>query len=103
VSAGCANTIVCASGAAVTWKERVTSVAERYAALPVCVATTVQVPVARSTTDVPETVQTAVVDDVSETGRPLDADAVSATGPWSERVSAGCAKVIVCVSGAAVT
>jgi hypothetical protein len=45
--------------------------------------------VERSVTDAPLTVQTPVVDDEKETPRPLDADALSDTGPWSTRVSAG--------------
>jgi hypothetical protein len=40
---------------------------------------------------------------VNATARPLDDDAESETGPWSTRVSAGCANVIVWDWGAAVT
>jgi hypothetical protein len=103
VSAGCANVIVCACGTAVTWKVRVTSAAAAYVPLPACVAVIEQVPTETSVTLVPETVQTLVLFEVDETARPLDAEADNATGPWSTRVSDGCANVIACASGAAVT
>jgi hypothetical protein len=46
----------------VTANDRVTSVAALYVELPGCEATIVQVPVVRSVTLEPETVQTAVVE-----------------------------------------
>jgi len=54
-----------------------------------------QTPVETSVTEEPETVQTFVVALEKTTGSPLDAAAESDTGPWSTRVSAGCANVIV--------
>jgi hypothetical protein len=103
MSAGCANVIVCASGAAVTANDRDTGVAAAYAESPVCVAVIVHVPDDSSVAVAPDTVHTLVVSDERETARPLDADAVRATGPSSTRVSAGCANEIVWAAGAAVT
>jgi hypothetical protein len=95
VSAGCANVIVCASGAAVTWNERATGLAAANVPLPDCDAVIVHVPAETSVTDEPVTVQTALVELVKDTPSPLDELAVSETGPWSICVSAGCAKEIV--------
>jgi hypothetical protein len=81
MSAGCANVIACVSGTAVTWKDFETGVAAAYVALPACEAVTVHVPVATSVTLVPETVQTAVVELAKPTASPLDALALSDTGP----------------------
>jgi len=95
VSAGCANVIVCDWGAAVTWNVRVTDAAAAYVPLPACAAVIEQVPTATSVTDEPETVQMLVLFEESATPSPLEALADSDTGPWSTRVSAGCANVIV--------
>jgi hypothetical protein len=103
VSDGCGNVIDCALGAPVTWKDRVTSTAAAYVTSPACEATIVQVPTATSVTLEPETVQTDVVELAKLTGRPLEALALSYTGPWSTRMSDGCANVIDCAPGAAVT
>lgn len=61
------------------------------------------VPAATSVTEVPETVQTPELLETSVIARPLEADADREMGPWSTWMSAGCAKVIVCEIGAAVT
>ena len=95
--------IVCACGAAVTWNVFVTGAAAAYDAFPACDAVIEHVPVVRSVTLVTETVQTLVLFEAKPTVKPLDAVAESTTGPWSTRVSAGCANVIVCACGAAVT
>jgi hypothetical protein len=67
--------------------------------LPVCDAVIVHVPVVRSVTLEPETVQTLGVELAKDTVSPLDAVAESETGPWSTRVSAGAPKVIDCEPG----
>ena len=95
--------IVCESRAAVTWKVRVTDGAAAYVPLPACDAVIEQVPVATSVADEPETVHTDALFEANETARPLDAFADNTVGPWSTRVSDGCANAIVCESGAAVT
>jgi hypothetical protein len=103
VSDGCVNVIVCACGAAVTWNVFVTGVAAAYDAFPACDAVIEHVPVVSSVTVVTETVQTLALFELKLTVKPLDAVAERMTGPWSTRVSAGCANVIDCACGAAVT
>jgi hypothetical protein len=109
VSAGCAKAIDCAvgpTGTAVTWNDCDTGVAAAQLASPACVAVIEHVPVETSVTLAPLTVQTPVVVLANDTGSPLTAVAVSATGPWSTRVSAGWMKLIDCAlgtTGAAVT
>jgi hypothetical protein len=98
VSAGGGNVIVCANGAAVTWKVLVTGVAAAYAPLPLWDAVIEQVPTVSSVRVEPEAVHTEVLLDAMPTGKPLDAVAVNETGPWSTRVSSGCAKEIVCAA-----
>jgi hypothetical protein len=81
VSAGGGNVIVCANGAAVTWKVLVTGVAAAYAPLPLWDAVIEQVPTVSSVRVEPEAVHTEVLLDAMPTGKPLDAVAVNETGP----------------------
>jgi hypothetical protein len=111
VSAGWTNAIDCVPGVggegiAVTWKERMTSVAAAYVPLPACAATTEHVPTATSAVVAPVIVHTPGVALPKLMASPLDAVAESVTGPWSTRVSPGWTNVIDCASaeaGAAVT
>jgi hypothetical protein len=102
VSAGWEKLIDCAlgtTGAAVTWNDREAGVAGAQIALPACVATIVHVPVETSVTLEPLTMQTPEVVLANDTGSPLTAVAISTTGPWSTRVSAGWMKLIDCALG----
>src|SRR5215831_15568870 len=76
-SFGCANAIVCP---AFTRKERVTSAACAYSALPPCEAVTVHVPSATVVTVRPDTVHTPGVLEVNDTGSREVADATTMTG-----------------------
>src|SRR5215475_9673860 len=87
--------IVCAAGPAWTWNERATSRAAAKSALPPWAAVIVQMPGATVTTVVPDTVHTAGVSEVNDTGSPEVADAAKVTGVPA-LTPGGWVKVIVC-------
>jgi hypothetical protein len=76
-------------------KPRCTCMAAFQLVLPAWSALIVQVPTVTKVTVVPDTVQTLVVADVMVTASPEEAVALTVTGPWSKRLSASAAKVIV--------
>ena len=82
-------------GAFDTVNERFTAGAAAYCASPGCVARRVHVPAVRSVTETPLTVQTACVEDVTVTGRPELAVAVTVTGDWISVALAGRGNVMV--------
>jgi len=88
-SAGAANEIDCAIGAAPTWKLRGTDGAALKVALPGWSAWIVHVPAVSNATEEPVTEQTPVVVDENDTAKADDADADTEIGDCTMFASAG--------------